>query len=385
MIENIQKEIATHELLVHGSSMDDRFKQPQIIPIVELVREAANRLHHSNTELRKLLESNVAAKLQSKPITSHAHTRTSSEIRTPGPSQLESSTAQSPQQQPPVATLFASPSASRQAKGLPQPPPSGLAVGGHAPLSPVSVQTSIPANAAPNLSVASPSLDGTSPRIRSAHNAHLQDLQHQLSVKTLAHNTLQHEYHILFQRLERQRIKCSTLERKFEVTDAEIISLSNEKDRLEQVVEMMEKQMNDLQKSRDDARKRSSEAASQYLQIVQLASRIHPGAGSVAAEEEEVTPSWLDRETLLKRIEELEMQLDDVSKRDSLSVASQSATAASGMSPNSRAIMLEEEVKQLKIRNAKLEHGLVAAKQAAVTLAAHGHNVGTVLSKALES
>jgi hypothetical protein len=44
-----------------------------------------------------------------------------------------------------------------------------------------------------------------------------------------------------------------------------------------------------------------------------------------------------------------------------------------------------EEVRKLRERNATLEKGLVAAKQAALTLAAHGNNVGVVLNKAMES
>jgi hypothetical protein len=368
MTSNVRHEIEVHERLVHGSAMEDRFKnETQPIPLAELVREIANRLHHSNTELRKLLESNVTQGLLNKPL---SHPSQSLDLPTTrsAPSLQELDTNISTQQ----------PQAVNQRK---QTLPTLGTVPGNTPPSPMSLQTSHPSTQPTPLTLSAQR--STSPRTvaitSAAQAAHLQDLQHQLAVKTLAHDTLQKEYTTLLQRLERQRVKCATLERKFEVSDAEIISLSNEKERLEQVVEMLEKQREELAASRDDARKRSSEASAQYLRMIELAGKLHSGNTRV----EGSGVSALEREALAKRVEELEAILD-VKQKEATKESDDCELEADPQSPDSRMTLLETEVKKLKLRNSRLENGLIAAKQAAITLAAHGQNVGTVLGRALD-
>jgi chromosome segregation ATPase len=134
----------------------------------------------------------------------------------------------------------------------------------------------------------------------SAHSSHLQDLQHQVSVKTLALQTLQREYDALLQKLERMRIRSQALEKKFEVSDAEINSLADEKERLANQVQTLEAQVEELQQARDEARKTGAESAAQYMKIVEMAGRLH-GQGS------EGRRSWdQERELMLARIRELE-------------------------------------------------------------------------------
>ncbi|OAL56825.1 hypothetical protein IQ07DRAFT_638228 [Pyrenochaeta sp. DS3sAY3a] len=128
----------------------------------------------------------------------------------------------------------------------------------------------------PNVNV--PNLPSISPPAitaqTSAQSAHLQDLQHQISVKTLAFQTLQREYDSLLQKLERQRTKCATLERKFEVSDVEINSLTDEKEKLQGQVAMMESQVEDLQQSRDEARRQLVANGAQYMRIMEMANRL---------------------------------------------------------------------------------------------------------------
>ncbi|KAF1984205.1 hypothetical protein K402DRAFT_406181 [Aulographum hederae CBS 113979] len=109
----------------------------------------------------------------------------------------------------------------------------------------------------------------------SAHSSHLQDLQHQVSVKTLALQTLQREYDSLLQKLQRQQTKCSTLERKMEVTDQEINSLTDERERLSSQVATLEVQVEQLTKDRDEARHQMHATSAQYAQIVDMGGRIH--------------------------------------------------------------------------------------------------------------
>jgi hypothetical protein len=200
----------------------------------------------------------------------------------------------------------------------------------------------------------------------------LQDLQHSLSVKTLALHTLQREFDSLLQKLERQRTKCATLEKKFEVSDAEIIGLSNEKDRLEENAEMLERQLAKMRADRDEARRANSASAAQYLKIVEMAGRLQGKAGSSSSVAADGERSWeRQREELLARVRELE-------------TAAERRSSSPSTSSGEKETQLAEEIRTLRERNAKLEKGLVSAKQAALLLAAQGQNVGMVLHKALE-
>ncbi|KAF2110137.1 hypothetical protein BDV96DRAFT_222141 [Lophiotrema nucula] len=107
-----------------------------------------------------------------------------------------------------------------------------------------------------------------------AQAAHLQDLQHQVSIKTLAFQTLQREYDSLLQKLERQRTKCATLEKKFEVSDVEINTLTDEKEKLQATVANLESQVEDLQQSRDEARRQLVANGAQYMRIMEMANRL---------------------------------------------------------------------------------------------------------------
>jgi hypothetical protein len=134
----------------------------------------------------------------------------------------------------------------------------------------------------------------------SAHSSHVQDLQHQITVKSLTLQTLQREYDALLQKLERMRLRTQTLEKKFEVSDAEINSLADEKERLTNQVQTLEAQVEELQQARDEARKTGAETAAQYMKIVEMAGRLQ-GQGTDSKK------SWeQERELMLARIRELE-------------------------------------------------------------------------------
>lgn len=205
-----------------------------------------------------------------------------------------------------------------------------------------------------------------------AQNEVLQELTHQLSVKSLSHSALAREYDMLLQKLSRQRVKCAALERKFEVSDAEIVSLSTDKERLEDRIECLEHHSHELQKQRDEARKASEESKAQWMTIVTMAGKLHGASNAGKSTEQSPTEQeWVkQRAALLKQIAQLEAD-------------------ASGEIPLDEAVKaritrLEEENTKLRQRNTKLENGLSAAKAAVVTLAAHGQKVGTVLERALD-
>ncbi|KAL1645405.1 hypothetical protein SLS58_003712 [Diplodia intermedia] len=122
------------------------------------------------------------------------------------------------------------------------------------------------------------------------------NLQHQISLKTLALQTLRQEYDALLAKLDRQRTKCATLEKKFEVTDVEINGLTTEKEELEARVAALEQQVEELREQRDDARRREVRTGEQYRSIVEMAARLQ----GVAAEERK---KWVqERECLLSAL-----------------------------------------------------------------------------------
>jgi DNA repair exonuclease SbcCD ATPase subunit len=208
----------------------------------------------------------------------------------------------------------------------------------------------------------------------SAQSAHLQDLQHQISVKTLAFQTLQREYDSLLQKLERQRTKCATLEKKFEVSDVEINSLIDEKEKLYATIATLETQVEDLQQSRDEARRQLGAQGAQYSQIMDMASKIQ-GQGA------EDKKRWgLEKTDLEQRIRLLEEAMvtgtaeQTTSDVDNVSSASPGAVSRSSVTPSaslSETInVLRAEVGRLRSRTQMLETALQSMRLESVSIQA---------------
>jgi hypothetical protein len=142
---------------------------------------------------------------------------------------------------------------------------------------------------------------------QSAHNAHLQDLQHQISTKTLALQTLQREHDQLLGAFSRSQIRCSTLDKKSQVSDHEINSLTEEKIRLQAQVETLEAQVEDLIKAKDEVRRQTTADAAQWRQIVAMSSQLQAQGAEEAKRYKSDRESWeRDRDGLQRRITELE-------------------------------------------------------------------------------
>jgi hypothetical protein len=144
---------------------------------------------------------------------------------------------------------------------------------------------------------------------QSAHAAHLQDLQHQISTKTLALQTLQREHDNLLAAFSRQQTRCATLDKKSQVSDNEINSLTEEKIRLQSQVEALEAQVEDLIKSRDEAHKQSVANGAQYMQIMSHSSRLQAqGAADLKRWKTEKEEWEKERAELTTRIHKLEAE-----------------------------------------------------------------------------
>ena len=227
--------------------------------------------------------------------------------------------------------------------------------------------TSMNFPAPPNL----PLLAAQTPAASSAaaHTAHLQDLQHQVSVKTLALQTLQREYDSLLQKLERQRTRSLALEKKFEVSDVEINTLTDEKEKLQAQVIALEAQVAELTQGRDEARKQLVANGAQYMKIVEMASQLQ-------AQGADDRKKWdREKEELASRIRVLEASVSQTSlpalPREAVEAQSteeseameeiqigQTTTSASSSVSDRAVESLRVEVINLKSRNEALENTL---------------------------
>lgn len=140
-----------------------------------------------------------------------------------------------------------------------------------------------------------------------AHNTHLQDLQHQISTKSLALTTLQREHDQLLAAYSRMQIRCQTLDKKSQVSDHEINTLTEEKIRLQSQVETFEAQVEELVKARDEAQKQTTANGNQYMRIMAMSSQLQVQSAEEAKRYKTDRDAWeRDREGLQRRIEDLE-------------------------------------------------------------------------------
>ncbi|EXJ77170.1 hypothetical protein A1O3_10328 [Capronia epimyces CBS 606.96] len=146
---------------------------------------------------------------------------------------------------------------------------------------------------------------------QAAHNTHLQDLQHQISTKTLALQTLQREHDHLLAAFSRSQIRCTALEKKSQVSDHEINILTEDKIQLQQQVDALEVQVQDLTKSRDEIHKQSSADVAQWRQIMAMSSQLQQKGAEEARQHKADREAWeQERISLQNRIEVLESRND---------------------------------------------------------------------------
>ncbi|KAG0646872.1 Pre-mRNA-splicing factor cwc22 [Hyphodiscus hymeniophilus] len=113
----------------------------------------------------------------------------------------------------------------------------------------------------------------------SALRDHTAALQHEVSVQKIALSSLQGEHDKLLAAYSRSQTRASALETKHAVSDTEIISLTEEKLRLQAQVIELERDVEELARSRDEFRQAAVREGAQYVEIVQRASRLEEIAG----------------------------------------------------------------------------------------------------------
>ncbi|KUJ20971.1 uncharacterized protein LY89DRAFT_609265 [Mollisia scopiformis] len=123
------------------------------------------------------------------------------------------------------------------------------------------------------------SLNAYLPPIGSTHSpdalqAHSAALQHEVSVQKIALASLQGEHNKLLAAFSRSQTRASALEKKHQVSDTEIISLTEEKLRLQSQVTDLEKDVEQLARSRDEYRQSAVQEGAQYVEMIKKASRL---------------------------------------------------------------------------------------------------------------
>jgi hypothetical protein len=157
------------------------------------------------------------------------------------------------------------------------------------------------------------------PSIGPAHSAdaiqaHSAALQHEVSVQKIALSSLQGEHDKLLAAFSRSQTRASALEKKHAVSDSEIISLSEEKMRLQTQVIELERDVEELSRTRDECRQAGVQEAAQYVEIVKKASQLE----ELAAEE---------RRTWSKMKAEMEQTIEALRASASVSSVAVGATA----------------------------------------------------------
>ncbi|KAI9735660.1 MAG: hypothetical protein M1834_001676 [Cirrosporium novae-zelandiae] len=272
----------------------------------------------------------------------------------------------------------------------PYPPQSPLSNSEIAPKSlPSPTQTTSPHRVLPSpssiafgsISTGFPPLANSTNSNQTAHSAHLQDLQHQISTKALALETLQREHDGLLSAFSRQRTRCETLDKKSRVSENEIAVLTEEKNRLETQVSQFEFQVEQLMKSRDDAHRQSVASGAQYMQIMSMSSRLQAqGAADLKRWKSEKEGWEAEKEQYEQRIHDLESKharrTQELEALGPIQIATENTNQeqavlpihevsinspldASSRRPNSSSALLQGEMQRLRKRCLSFENMLL--------------------------
>ncbi|KAK5133011.1 hypothetical protein LTR08_008298 [Meristemomyces frigidus] len=124
----------------------------------------------------------------------------------------------------------------------------------------------------------------------------LLDLQHQVTLKSLAHETLQSEYSTLLQKFQRDHVKNQAIEKKTYLADNELNELTGKNEDLTEQVKILEVQIDDIERKREAERAESAREKEQWGRMLEMGGRLH-------ARNAEDRQSLLDeKDSLLKRV-----------------------------------------------------------------------------------
>lgn len=185
---------------------------------------------------------------------------------------------------------------------------------------------------------------GTSTAIQ----AHTAALQHEVSVKKYALQTLQGEHDKLLAALRRSQTRARALEEKQVASDLEINTLAEERVRLLTQVQELEQSIADVSKSRDEFRQAAVKGGAQYVKIVRMASRLEMMAGE-------------ERREWKRKLEENKATIDALQERQAAPGHPDGTARGFETLPSGDAGAedeLKKEVQRIRVRCAEMEAAL---------------------------
>ncbi|KAM3415582.1 hypothetical protein BST61_g9103 [Cercospora zeina] len=213
--------------------------------------------------------------------------------------------------------------AQRAARALPSP--SSLTYS-------TSIVSSLPTLAAQ--SIASPAtsyLPASSLHTAPAHpatSAHIAELQHQVTLKSLALQTLQSEYASLLQKLQREKVRSQAIEKKTNVADQEVNELTGKNEDLAEQVKLLTSQLEHSERKREAERSEAEREKNQWGRMLEMSGRLQAKAD---ADKQRLLA---EKETLMQHVSRLRQPpgQEEQDERSSTSEKSQSHRTASDQS-----------------------------------------------------
>lgn len=130
----------------------------------------------------------------------------------------------------------------------------------------------------------------------SATAQHIADLQHQITLKSLALQTLQSEYTALLQKSQRDRLRTQTLEKKTCTAENEINELTTRNEEVVEQTRILETQLEECERKRESERSDAAREKEQWGKMLEMSARLQ-------------AKSTDDRQKLVQEKENLQQRL----------------------------------------------------------------------------
>lgn len=172
---------------------------------------------------------------------------------------------------------------------------------------PLSAASSLPTIGAQSLGSPAPSYQAASTAhtasTHSATSAHIADLQHQVTLKSSGLQTLQLEYASLLQKLQREKVKSQTIEKKTTAANQEVNELSGKYEYLTEQVKNLTSQLEMSERKRESDRLETQREKDQWSRMLEMSGRLQ---AKVDAERQRLLG---EKEFLLLRVSRYEIEL----------------------------------------------------------------------------
>ncbi|KAF2210915.1 hypothetical protein CERZMDRAFT_118101 [Cercospora zeae-maydis SCOH1-5] len=132
-----------------------------------------------------------------------------------------------------------------------------------------------------------------------ATSAHIAELQHQVTLKSLALQTLQSEYASLLQKLQREKVRSQAIEKKTSVADQEVNELTSKNEDLAEQVKLLTSQLEHSERKREAERSEAERDKNQWGRMLEMSGRLQAKAD---ADKQRLLA---EKETLLQHVSRL--------------------------------------------------------------------------------